>query len=202
MVKKVNACGLTCPAPVLLVKDAVESEQPEELEVLVDNDASMENVNRFLTSKGYQVSCAPRGDDFSLHAIRDGQPSTEQPQGPAINIDAENQKIVVLIMTDRMGKGDEELGRKLMVSYIKTLKEMGPALWQLVFVNSGVKLTVSSSEVLTELQQYQSSGVTILACGTCLEHFNLMAEKEVGATTNMLDIVTATQLADKVITIG
>ena len=42
----------------------------------------------------------------------------------------------------------------------------------------------------------------ILACGTCLEHYGLTALKKVGSTTNMLDIVMATQLADKVITIS
>jgi hypothetical protein len=40
-----------------------------------------------------------------------------------------------------------------------------------------------------------------LACGTCLDHFNLLDSKQVGETTNMLDIVTAMQLADKVINI-
>ena len=36
-------------------------------------------------------------------------------------------------------------------------------------------------------------------CGTCLTHLNLMEKKAIGQTTNMLDIVTAMQLADKVI---
>jgi hypothetical protein len=35
-------------------------------------------------------------------------------------------------------------------------------------------------------------------CGTCLTHFDLMDQKAIGQTTNMLDIVTAMQLADKV----
>jgi intracellular sulfur oxidation DsrE/DsrF family protein len=89
-----------------------------------------------------------------------------------------------------------------MISYLKTIKEFGPDLWQLIFVNSGVKLTTASSPVLAELREYEKSGVIVLACGTCLEHFNLTAEKKVGGTTNMLDIVTAGQLADKVVTIS
>ena len=39
----------------------------------------------------------------------------------------------------------------------------------------------------------------ILVCGTCLNHLNLLEKKMVGETTNMLDIVTAMQLADKVV---
>ena len=72
-----------------------------------------------------------------------------------------------------MGYGDDELGLKLMVNYIRTLKEMGPDLWRLVFINNGVKLTVDGSEVLKDLMQYEESGLTILVCGTGLNHFNL-----------------------------
>jgi len=89
----------------------------------------------------------------------------------------------------------------LMLSFLRTLKEMGPDLWRLVFVNNGVKLTIDGSEVLDDLKAYENGGLKILVCGTCLTHFNLLERKQVGETTNMLDIVTAMQLADKVITI-
>ncbi len=86
-----------------------------------------------------------------------------------------------------------------MVNFIKTLEEMGPELWRLVFVNSGVKLTVDDSAVLEVLQRYEKQGLAILVCGTCLTHFDLLSKKQVGQTTNMLDIVTAMQLADNVV---
>ena len=114
---------------------------------------------------------------------------------------ADAKKILVMIATDRVGYGDDELGLKLMTSFIKTLKEMGPDLWRLVFVNNGVKLTVKGSEVLEPLKELELNGNKILVCGTCLNHFNLLDQKLVGETTNMLDIVTAMQLADKVISI-
>jgi len=101
--------------------------------------------------------------------------------------------------TDRMGFGDDTLGLKLMVNFLRTLKEMGDELWRLVFVNNGVKLTIDGSEVLEDLKGYEKEGLNILVCGTCLNHFNLLDRKQVGETTNMLDIVTAMQLADKVI---
>jgi len=81
------------------------------------------------------------------------------------------------------------------------LKEMGPELWRLVFINSGVTLTAEGAEALPVLQELAREGVQILVCGTCLNHFNLLHKKQVGETTNMLDIVTGMQLADSVITI-
>jgi len=88
-----------------------------------------------------------------------------------------------------------------MISYLRTLDEMGGDLWRLVFVNNGVKLAIDESEVLADLQKYEKQGIKILVCGTCLTHFDLMERKRVGITTNMLDIVTAMQNADKVITL-
>jgi selenium metabolism protein YedF len=90
---------------------------------------------------------------------------------------------------------------KLMVNFLRTLKEMGSELWRLVFVNNGVKLTIDGSEVLDNLKEYEEEGLKILVCGTCLNHFKLLEKKQVGETTNMLDIITAMQLADKVISI-
>jgi len=110
-----------------------------------------------------------------------------------------DQKIVVVCTTDRLGFGDDELGLKLMVNFLRTLREMGNDLWRLIFVNNGVKLTIDGSDVLADLQTYESAGLKILVCGTCLDHFKLLQSKQVGETTNMVDIVTAMQLADKVI---
>lgn len=208
MKKTIDACGLTCPAPVLLVKDAVEQSKAQEmmegLTVLVDNAASLENVSRFLGSRGYSVTDShEEGGVYRLEARCDGNDSAVPVEKTVLRADkAAEQKVLVLITSDCLGSGDDELGGKLMISYIKTIKEMGSELWQLIFVNNGVKLTIASSPVLSELQEYEESGVIIFACGTCLEHFGLTAEKQVGGSTNMLDIVTATQLADKVITIS
>jgi hypothetical protein len=60
---------------------------------------------------------------------------------------------------------------------------------------------VEGSEYLPALQAIEKEGTNILVCGTCLNHFELLEKKQVGETTNMLDIVTAMQLADKVISI-
>ena len=203
MGKTIDACGLTCPAPVLLVKDAVEQTNVQELTVLVDNAASLENVTRFLGSRGYSVTDSQEGSIFRIKAqCEQKNPATTAAKTGVNMPEAVGQKILVMITSDSLGSGDDALGNKLIISYLKTLKEMGRDLWQLIFVNGGVKLTTASSPVLSELLEYERSGVIVLACGTCLEHFGLTALKKVGGTTNMLDIVTATQLADKVITIG
>jgi selenium metabolism protein YedF len=111
------------------------------------------------------------------------------------------KRILILCSSDRLGFGDDALGMKLTVNFLRTLNEMGDELWMLVLVNSGVKLTIRGSEVLNDLKAYESAGVKILVCGTCLNHFDLLEDKQVGETTNMLDVVSAMRLADSVITI-
>lgn len=195
--KFIDVRKLACPAPVLAAKQAIENEYPEKIQILVDNDAARQNVLRFLASQAYQVSFEADGPDFRITGTTDQ--AAPAASGPDKQPPAGAQKIMVMVTTDRMGYGDDDLGQKLMASFLKTLKEMGPDLWRLVFVNNGVKLTTAGASALPDLQELAQSGVTILVCGTCLTHFNLLAAKQVGETTNMLDIVTAMQLANKVI---
>ena len=197
--KEIDARGLACPAPVLQTKNAIEEENLNSIEVLVDNEASRQNVSRFLKSQGFEVSVQEREGDFHVTGRREGG---VEPEGlVAEKQDAEKKKIMVMVANNCMGHGDDELGSKLMVSFLKTIKEMGDELWRLVFVNNGVKLTIAGSEVLSVLKEYEKDGLHILVCGTCLTYFSLLEKKQVGETTNMLDIVTAMQLADKVINI-
>ena len=197
--KEIDARGLSCPAPVLQTRNAIEEGYVKAIRVVVDNEAAQQNVKRFLESQGFDVALKKVDDHYSVMGQCD-KVTAKQPS-EASEAEARQTKIMIMIATDRIGYGDDELGLKLMVSFIRTLKEMGPDLWRLVFVNNGVNLAIQSSEVLGDLKELEDSGLQILVCGTCLIHFDLLEQKRVGETTNMLDIVTAMQLADKVINI-
>lgn len=62
----VDARGYSCPMPVIMVQKAVKADAPEELEVLVDNRCSLENVTRFASNQGYTVTSEADGEDFRL----------------------------------------------------------------------------------------------------------------------------------------
>ncbi len=199
MTTEVDCRGLACPAPVLNTKKVLDIKRPSGIVVLVDNEAAKENVCRFLESQGFEVSIHVEGNDFYVSGMKTGGTDSKS---PIIEKQVEEkQKIMVMVATDRIGYGDDVLGKKLMLSFLKTLQEMGDELWRLVFVNNGVKLTIGASEALSDLKELEDQGIHILVCGTCLNHFDILDKKEVGETTNMLDIVTAMQLADKVINI-
>jgi selenium metabolism protein YedF len=205
MTISIDAKGLACPAPVLRTKEAIDTQSPGHISVTVDNDAAAENVSRFLTHSGFEVSVDTDGKTSVIEGNRPdgyvpGQGSTDPTPGADSDMDrAEHQKIMVMIASQAIGTGDDILGEKLMLSFITTLKEMGDDLWQLVLVNSGVKFAIEGSPVLDKIQELEEQGVHILVCGTCLTHFDILDQKKVGETTNMLDIVTAMQVAHKVI---
>jgi selenium metabolism protein YedF len=190
--------GQACPGPVLKTKEVIDRGNVAKLSILVDNPAARENVGRFLSRMGYEIGFFQQGEDFKVTGTKD--PSACQIMDEFKKEDVEN-RVAVIVGTDRMGKGDDTLGQKLLKSFIGTLKEMGQELWRLILLNGGVKLTVEGSECLAELQALQREGISILVCGTCLGHFGLLEKKQVGETTNMLDIVTAMQTADKVVSI-
>jgi len=196
--KQLDCRGLACPNPVIKTKEIIDQGDVQQLTVLVDNAAAMENVSRFLQRCDFQVKVETREDTWAVTGSR-SETGTCRIMVP--EAEGAPKKILVLMGCDTLGRGDDFLGSKLIASFIATLKEMGPELWCVVLLNNGVKLAVAGSEVLSGLKDLEQSGVRLLVCGTCLNHFQLLEAKQAGETTNMLDIVTAMQLADKVITL-
>jgi selenium metabolism protein YedF len=218
MERFVDCRGLACPAPVLKTKEAIEEPGVIKVTVRVDNPAARDNVTRFLSRSGYKVSSTQEGNDFLITGEKDKaetQPAEPLPSELTCAVPTPSktpEKTLIIIATDRLGKEAElsadtskdnsaTLGIALMKNFIATLKEMGSHLWRLVFLNSGVRLTIDDSPVLADLAELEKSGVSILVCGTCLNFYGLLDRKKVGETTNMLDIVTSMDVATKVITI-
>ena len=61
----VDARGLSCPQPVLLTKKALESGE-KSYEILVDNATAKENVSRFASNSGYNVSVSEKDDEYII----------------------------------------------------------------------------------------------------------------------------------------
>lgn len=204
MICDLDCRGLECPAPVLRVKKVIEEEKPVAITVLVDNEAARQNVSRLLEHHNYRISSEKQGDGFRVSAVRDeGTDMAEiSPPTPVVREEERGtRKIMVLVTSDHMGHGDDALGDMLMFNFLKTLKEMGPDLWRVAFVNRGVYFTTEGSEAVPILRELAGEGVQILACGACLAYFHILENIQVGEVTNMLEIVTGMRLADSVVTL-
>lgn len=63
--EKLDARGLACPEPVIMIKKAMESKE-EAYEIIVDNVTSRENVTRFAEHQGYTVSVKEDNGEYTL----------------------------------------------------------------------------------------------------------------------------------------
>src|SRR6056297_3311682 len=95
---------------------------------------------------------------------------------------------VIIINDESFGKGSEELGKKLMGAFLRKIwsKEEKPE--KIILYNSGVKIAAKGSYVLDAVNGLFESGVDILACGTCVEHFGLENSLEAARLSNMDEI--------------
>ncbi len=51
----IDTCGFSCPQPVLMVHPHIKQKNVQRIIVLVDNDASLENVSRAAKTHGWNV---------------------------------------------------------------------------------------------------------------------------------------------------
>ena len=61
----IDARGLSCPEPVIMIRQAMMSGE-QEYRMVVDNPVSKENVTRYAEHQGYSVSVNKDGDEYTL----------------------------------------------------------------------------------------------------------------------------------------
>jgi selenium metabolism protein YedF len=101
-----------------------------------------------------------------------------------------------LIQAEGLGRGDEQLGSMLMASFLRLLGENEDKPSSMIFWNGGVRLLCQGSKVLEHLKRLEEQGVELLACATCLEHFELTDKLAVGKPTNMMKSIQAMLSSD------
>lgn len=184
--------GMACPLPVVSVKRALESAQGA-LRVLLDDGAPRENVKRFAVGRGYQVQEEQLEDGFAFTIT--GAVASRAQAAPVERAGA----TVMLIGTDRMGEGAEDLGRLLMKNFIMTLLDMQELPDRIFFVNSGVLLAAQGSEVVEVLVELGNRGVEVLSCGICLDYYKKKELLAAGGVTNMFTIAESLLQARSVV---
>jgi selenium metabolism protein YedF len=191
--KTIDCRNMACPLPVVTVRRALEEAGAEGLRVLVDDGAPRENVSRFAGSRGYTVTEESVDGGFALVIGGSGVPAAQAAAG------AKAGRTVMLVASDRLGDGPEELGRLLLKNFIITLLDLEALPDRIFFVNSGVLLTTEGSELLEPLERLGNCGVEVLSCGVCLDFFNRKELLRAGSVTNMFTIAEGLLTAAAVI---
>lgn len=207
----INAIGDTCPIPVVKTKKAIEKlEKPDTVETLVDNEIAVENLKKMASQMGFAVSDSKINSGYSvkitvddIDKINDNKMSvtnakvTSEAKANSIktgaddmvscNIKNSGEKVVV-IKSEFMGDGDNELGKVLIKGFIYALSQQDELPQTMLFYNGGAKITSEGSESIEDLKALEEKGVKIFTCGTCLNYYGLTEKLCVGEATNMYEI--------------
>jgi selenium metabolism protein YedF len=192
--KTVDCRNMACPVPVVTAKRALDEADGEPVLVLVDPGAPRENVTRFARNRGYLVEESAVEGGFALTISGTGAAGE-----PDAGKKPRNGTTVMLVASDRLGDGPEELGRLLMKNFIITLLDLEELPDRMLFVNSGVLLTTEGSEALEALEKLGNRGVEVLSCGVCLDFFHRKEMLKAGAVTNMFTIAENLMQAGSVV---
>ena len=195
---KIDCRDLACPEPVINTKKSLELLADDSiLEVLVNSNASKENVIRFATNEGLSAS-----DEI----IEDGSIKITIVKGFACGIEtsSEDDKFinkVLFIKDDKVG--DNELGSMLMVGFLKTILELPKLPKTILCVNKAVLLTTApeDSDVIGVFKMLEEEGVEIFSCGICLDFYKVSDDLKVGMTGNAYGTVEALLNSEGTITL-
>lgn len=194
MERIVDARGLACPQPVVRTKQALEEAEGSTLVTIVDNEVARDNVVKFARSRGLRAEVEERGTEYYIRIGPGEIPDLPKEVSPVLDQ-------VLLIGSATLGRGDEELGRLLMQSFLATLAQADALPRKILLINSGVRLACEGSPVLASLLALEQKGVEIASCGTCLDFYRMKEKLCVGGVTNMYSIVEALAGAQKVISL-
>ena len=203
---KFDAMGDQCPIPVIKTKKALkEITETTLVEVHVDNEIAVQNLSKMAKQKNLEYKCEKLEEQHYIIKINaEAEGVSIQQKAPAEN-DKEicypdrKSNTVVVLSSNQMGNGSEELGQILMKGFIFALTELDELPSTVLLYNSGVKLSTEGSNSIEDLKTLQAQGVEILSCGTCLNYYDLTEKLQVGDVTNMYFILEKMAQADKII---
>ncbi len=194
---RVDAMGDVCPVPVVKTKNAVrDMKEPDQVEILVDNEISVQNLTKMAVKKGYGVTSEKLGDQEyrvvytitaeNLAAAAAGQEADFEVE--ECTVPGNKKGPVVAFSSKYMGEGDDKLGAILVKSFTFALTQQDTLPGCILCYNGGAWLSVEDSPVLEDLKILESLGVEILTCGTCLDFYGIKDKLAVGGVTNMYEI--------------
>ena len=191
MNKKLNCMGMACPLPVVEAKKAIDEMEDGLLEIEVDNETCVQNLRRLAAKYDFTVVSESISDKEFLvkmevkkdHALKGKQ----------------EDSCTVVFSSDKMGEGDEELGKNLMKSFVFALSNVDPLPTAMVFYNRGAFLTSEDSPVLADLKNLEKAGVKIMTCGLCADYYKIKEKLGVGVISNMYEIVETQMESQKII---
>ena len=199
----VDTKGQPCPAPLIATKRALkETAVGESFTVLTDNQISFNNLSHFLKDNNTDFQVNETGGVWTLTITKTtGEVAQTKAEDYCTSSISHFRKgnFIVVLASDKMGEGDDELGHILMANFIMALKDLDILPQKMVFYNSGVKLAAKGSQVIEHLKDLEKMGVELLLCATCVNHYSIESIVAAGTLSNMYAIAEGIASAGNII---
>ncbi|MGL9750166.1 sulfurtransferase-like selenium metabolism protein YedF [Enterococcus sp. DIV0170] len=192
---KIDALGKACPLPVIETKKALR--EHEVVQTLVDNEIATQNLKKMAEQLGYIYQMDQDAPNHYTVVISKANVDLTEEVPEAAEPIATVEDYIVVVDTNVMGRGSDELGKNLLKGFIYSLTEQDILPEKVIFYNGGVQSVVEGSDSLEDIQGLADRGVEIYACGACLNFYELTAA--VGEVTNMYRIVEMMRQAPKIV---
>lgn len=92
---------------------------------------------------------------------------------------------VILVASDQLGKGDPQLGETVLETFFTLLKQREELPHAIFCMNRGVFTLTDQSFVSVHMKELMDKGVSIYACKTCVDHYELTEYINVGTISSM-----------------
>ena len=192
---KIDALGKACPLPVIETKKALR--EHEVVQTLVDNEIATQNLKKMAEQLGYIYQMDQDAPNHYTVVISKANVDLTEEASEAAEPIATVEDYILVVDTNVMGRGSDELGKNLLKGFIYSLTEQDVLPEKVIFYNGGVQSVVEGSDSLEDIQGLADRGVEIYACGACLNFYELTAA--VGEVTNMYRIVEMMRQAPKIV---
>ena len=110
-------------------------------------------------------------------------------------------KKTVIVSGEFLGRGDDELGRILMGSFLRKLCLTENLPKEIVFYNAGVKLLAEGSSALDAIEMLSQKGVNLTACGSCVNYYKLSKLIDPVQVGDMSGIINQLMDSDDTVTV-
>ncbi|MBI5198623.1 MAG: sulfurtransferase-like selenium metabolism protein YedF [Nitrospirae bacterium] len=201
----IDARGLGCPKPVTMAEESLAKIGEGIVEILVDNEAAVKNLSRFASKNSLYVETENIDNYWKVRLVKGYACEVESSElgvkSSEFGEKTEEKDILLIVGTDALGR-EEGLGKILMKGFFETMKVTKETPHTIFFLNTGVKLTTTDTDIIPILKDIAAMGVEIYSCGTCLKHYNIESELKVGHRGTTNHIVEGIKDFGKVVWIG
>ena len=202
MNRKVDARGEKCPVPLVKARKAAAAlEGAGTVEILVDEEIAVQNLEKMAAQKqyGFARGEGPDGSVSVTLTVNGTESTAGEDDAVECTVPSGKQNTVVVLSSNKMGEGNEELAKTLMKGFLYALAEQEVVPSCVLLYNSGVRLSTENDDAVHDLRALEEAGAEILSCGTCLNFYGLTDKLRVGSVTNMYAIVEKMMAAGKLV---